>query len=272
MINVYYTVANNFELLYAESKEGGSMPSLHTHNHYEIYYLNEGKRSYIIDNKVYDMVKGSVALIPPNIFHKTSGGSHTRTLVSFSSQYLNNCFKDNVTLDLLSCFSTPVILLSEEEQKITEDILRRMSDNKDSCGYDTRPILLAALLTLLNSHSANEKYMPRMTSDSLLSQILDYISKNYLEIKSLDEISQKFFLTKFHLCRIFIENTGMSIFSYLNLLKLHASCELLLTTDNSITDISLECGFNSHAYYCKTFNKQFGMSPMAYRKKHSSVK
>lgn len=258
---------NLFETLYCENKSGFSMSALHTHNFYELYFLHSGSRNYIINNKVYDLEGGCFALIPPHVFHKTFGNnSHQRTLISFSKQYLNMFFQEEISEKMLSCFHSPLIHLDESELKLADTYLKELLHTSAEYGYDKRPLVLASLLTLLNSHTIQSEGHPISASCQLLSQILDYITQNFLEIETLDQLAQTFFISKFHLCRIFKKFTGLSVIQYINILKLQLACKLLTESNLSITEIGMECGFNSQIYFCKIFKNNYGISPSQYRR------
>ena len=52
---------------------------------------------------------------------------------------------------------------------------------------------------------------------------------------------------------------------YKNELKLTKAKKLLVTTDDSITDIAYACGFSSASYFAERFSKSEGMLPLQYR-------
>lgn len=267
-----YVTTDKFDISYSENNAVSSMPSLHVHNAYEIYYLHDGVRTYIIDNKVYEVKKGNVALIRPNVFHKTRGDRYMRILINFSHAFLREFFTESAINQMLACFSQPVIVLTDEEQKEVSNLCERMGRAFKPGQFDERPLLLANLLTLLTKACVESVHdsEPLDTSNQLLSEILDYIGNNYKNIESLSEISGKFFITKFHLCRIFKDATSMSVFRYINTLKVQQACTMLSETNRSVTDISAECGFNSQVYFCKIFGEYMGMTPSAYRKKYKN--
>lgn len=257
----------HFEICYHESNTAGAMPYLHTHDVYEIYYLHEGNRSYIIDNRVYDIHAGCVALVPPNVFHKTLGGDYERTLVSFSYTFMEKCFNRKMIKNLLACFAEPIYYPDADECVQLTAILEKLNNYEEFSEYDEKPILLAELLTILNKHSRSDKeYEPELASGGLLANILSYISENYEVINSLDEIAAAFGITKYYLCRIFKSSTGMPVFQYINTLKIQKACGMLFNTEKSITDISFECGFTSQMYFCRVFKQHLGMTPSRYRK------
>jgi len=101
----------------------------------------------------------------------------------------------------------------------------------------------------------------------LISEIIEYIGKNYREINSLDEIASKFYITKYYLCRLFKENTGIPVMKYINTLKIRHASKLLSETKKTSGEISSLCGFNTTMYFCRIFKQISGMTPSDYRKR-----
>ncbi|MBQ2757125.1 MAG: helix-turn-helix transcriptional regulator, partial [Clostridia bacterium] len=124
--------------------------------------------------------------------------------------------------------------------------------------------LLHLLLSL--THAPNH-YVQADFSDKRIADIVRYINEQYGTIESIDEIAERFYISKYHLCRIFNKNLGVSLISYLNTIKIRAAIELMQSTHLNITDIATRSGFNSSSYFCKVFTDEIGLSPTAYRKK-----
>ena len=59
--------------------------------------------------------------------------------------------------------------------------------------------------------------------------------------------------------------TGKSPIQYLNSYRIEIACNMLLSTELSITDICLNCGFNDLSYFIKTFKKEKNISPKKFR-------
>ena len=71
-------------------------------------------------------------------------------------------------------------------------------------------------------------------------------------------------------CRFFKSSTGITIFEYLNKIKIDYSCRLLLNTDLNVVDISYDCGFNNLSHFNKQFKKFINKTPTQYRKLRDS--
>jgi AraC family transcriptional regulator len=84
---------------------------------------------------------------------------------------------------------------------------------------------------------------------------------------SVAELSRSTGLSPFHAHRGFAATTGSTVKRYTLRLRLdHAACALL-ASDDSIIDIALASGFRSHETFCRAFQRQFGTTPSAYRRR-----
>ena len=73
-------------------------------------------------------------------------------------------------------------------------------------------------------------------------------------------------MNKFYLVHAFKQYKGISPISYLIKLRIKHAKDLLITTNNSIAQISESCGFSSQSYFSQVFRKETGMTPNEFRK------
>lgn len=129
---------------------------------------------------------------------------------------------------------------------------------------------LTALLTLLMGVGENTESRPRKTSKKQnLQNVKDYLDQNYQEKITLDNLSEKFFINKFYLTRLFKEQFGISINNYLIQVRVTHAKLLLRLSDMSIEKVGQECGISDANYFSRVFKKLEGISPGEYRKKWS---
>jgi AraC family transcriptional regulator len=102
--------------------------------------------------------------------------------------------------------------------------------------------------------------------DWKLKRALDFIEQNVGQDIGLDELASNSDMTPHYFCRAFRKSVGMPPYRYLVRRRIERSKELLISTDNDVTDIALELGFSSHAHFCNTFRNVVDCSPSAYRK------
>ena len=89
---------------------------------------------------------------------------------------------------------------------------------------------------------------------------------HYADNLSLENVAEKFNLSRSYLSKKFKTATGFGFKEYIINVRIQNACRLLLETDKSITDIAFECGFNDSNYFGDAFRKAKGISPHKYRK------
>ena len=106
----------------------------------------------------------------------------------------------------------------------------------------------------------------------LVSDVIKYIYENYTKELTINDVTEKFDITDTKLNKILMSYSGKRFIEFLNALKIDKACEMLLTTDKSVIDISFELGFNTVKTFNNNFSKLKNMSPTDFRKtvKHGS--
>ena len=100
-----------------------------------------------------------------------------------------------------------------------------------------------------------------------LKNIRSYLNSNYSSRITLDDLSQAFFVSKYHLAREYKRFYGTTLINDLNDIRIsHAKSALRFSSD-SIEDIAINCGFTDAGYFIKVFKASEGMTPLTYRKK-----
>jgi len=94
----------------------------------------------------------------------------------------------------------------------------------------------------------------------------DYIDRNLASELTLGELAGVAGFSEYHFHRIFAAMTGETLFSFITRLRVERAASLLCAQPGMpVTQISADCGFSSHAVFCRLFKKRFGMSPSAFR-------
>ena len=109
---------------------------------------------------------------------------------------------------------------------------------------------------------------PLTEKSDIVKKILFYINENIFEKITLEEISSTVHMSKSYMCRIFKDNIGVSIGSYIKNKRLTLAKQMLEETNMTITKIAVKCLFTDSAFFSKTFLKEFGVTPSEYRRKH----
>ncbi len=105
-----------------------------------------------------------------------------------------------------------------------------------------------------------------LRSQVRLRNMIDFIEEGYVYKITLADIAQSANISKSEALRCFkcIDTSPMN---YLNKYRLHKAKELLSSTPNTISDIATKVGFESTSYFNRMFKREYGVTPMASRKK-----
>lgn len=93
-----------------------------------------------------------------------------------------------------------------------------------------------------------------------------FLDEHFSENITLDMLSARFFISKFHLSREFKKLTGVTIGNYLNGRRINEAKRLLRFSKEPIGSIAASCGIPDMNYFTKVFTKYESMTPTAYRK------
>ena len=100
---------------------------------------------------------------------------------------------------------------------------------------------------------------------SALRKAERYIWENYTRKLSLKEIAAASGLSAPYFSTVFKEEMGENLSNYLNRLRVEKAATMLITTDLSINEIAVSCGFEDQSWFSKIFRNNTGYTPGKYR-------
>ena len=101
-----------------------------------------------------------------------------------------------------------------------------------------------------------------------MMELTDYIGSHYQEKLLLGDLSEKMGLNLYYLSHFFKDAFGVSFQDYLGKVRCEHARQLLASTDLSLLEISIACGFSDPKYFNRTFREKSGMLPREYREKN----
>lgn len=249
--------------------------SLHWHIEFELIRVLEGNLLLTIDEQEQLIPQNSVIFIPAGALHS---GAPTPDCVYecivFDVNMLMN--KSDACCKLIK----KIIDLELEPQTIffetyndIHKIAWNLFDSLASKPYGYELVVHGALYQFFgaiisqgyfsNSPTQSSRDMKRIMQ---LKQALEYIEASYSTTVSLQDISDSVQMSPKYFCRFFQEMTHRTPIEYLNNYRIERACYLLLTTNQTITEIAYNTGFNDLSYFIKTFKKYKGTTPKQYLK------
>lgn len=151
----------------------------------------------------------------------------------------------------------------------------RLVDLLESIPVETGVDQITSFLQLLKEMANVASRSVLSTSDfendiiydgSRIDKIIVYLNKNYTRQIDLNEISSLAAMNPAAFCRFFKSKTGKSFKNYILEMRIGYACKLLLMGDMNISQISVECGFDTISHFNKSFKKHTGFTPSYYKK------
>ena len=125
---------------------------------------------------------------------------------------------------------------------------------------------LSELVTLLMSESWHPEDRVTAKKKASVTEIKDFIDKNYADKITLDSLASQFYINKYYLTKVFKEQYGQSLSSYILSVRITKAKQLLRFSDKSVEEIGYECGLGAPHYFSQTFKSVEGVPPSVYRK------
>ncbi len=120
-------------------------------------------------------------------------------------------------------------------------------------------------LALCLAQPGTDSRADRSHARKIVNQAQQIISWRYASELTLQAVAGELFVNPCYLSTIFRQVTGRTFRSYLKTVRLQHAKRLLIETNDQITDIAMQTGFNSAAYLISSFRQAFGVTPSAYR-------
>lgn len=126
----------------------------------------------------------------------------------------------------------------------------------------------ALVVNLLQDHSTTHPRIAQYEGglgDCKLLQVTRYIDDVLDQDIKLADLAQLAEMSQSHFSRLFKQSMGVSPYQYLLQQRIERAKQLLKKTNQSLIEIALACGFDSHSHFTRQFRQSTGITPKAYR-------
>ena len=250
----------NVKVIYREQGRDPYTDVPHTHeSDYELIHVLSGKGKVFVGERVIPFCGESVFLLDAAVLHYVSPEAdvpYVRTKL-----LIDKSLTGGMVLPLLErgcLYRAPTPELSGEADRALSALQALLKEG-------TEPLLICAhifeLLHLCTAKMSGERSYYRGT----MADVVRHIHENLGECLSLCDVADRLHINKYHLCRLFKRETGMTVNCYINSARIAKAKQLLATSEESVSFIAAECGFGELSLFTKNFKKEMGMTPSAYR-------
>ena len=262
---------------YGNSSEKANFP-LHTHDDYEIFFFISGDNIIFAEDNIYRISYGDVFIAKPGELHGMpfNNSCFTEHYYILLPQDCFRCLHHDAESLFHSIGSYPrgtgnIIRLTASQTEEACNCLEELRAHAFDLNFSHSLESFTLLIRILNIVCAASKAadMPDPPIHEVLPpeicDLLRYLNNNHIRIHRLDDIAHPMNLSEVHLSRLFKRYMGTTIMHYVRMRKMENAKQMLLT-GASVTDACFSSGFDSYSHFITTFRKEYGMSPMEYRR------
>ena len=255
----------------------------HWHADLEFILIRKGKMTYNVNGDLIELTQNNGIMVNSRQLHYGFSAEHNECefiCLLLSPELLkgNEWFYHNYIENMIENPSCPYLYLSHDnwQAAIIEKIDMLYHSLTDSCDdapandliyFELLENFYSIMKMLYENLPVTQQVTKRESSEiTSLKNMITYMEKHFMEHIALEDISLAGSCCKSKCSLLFKKYLRDTPISYLTKFRLRKSLTALLETDSCITDIAYEYGFGGASYYCETFRKYYGISPLKFKK------
>lgn len=258
---------------------------IHFHPEFEINYIYNAKGGRrVVGDHVGEIGKRELVMVGPNLYHgwENFNNSRKQELHEITIQFPKDLFDENLLgknliqpINKLFQNAHRGILFSESTTTQVEEKIFRLSKKN---GFDSFLEFQSFLYDL--AISRDQKFLTNMNfshqndfiNSERIEKVYNYLKENYQLKVKVEDVAQLVNMSVISLSRLVKKRTGKSFVEFLIAIRLGAATRRLIETNDSISEICYDCGFNNLSNFNRIFKKYQNCTPSEFRTSFIGVK
>ncbi len=250
----------------------------HWHKDLEFIVVKKGKMTYNVNGQLIELTESCGIMVNSRQLHYGFSAEHNECefiCILLSPELLqeNSWFYQNCIEPVTENSAVPYLYLTQNDW--TASVIQKLEEIYDFFGKIPAKHLsyfrlmenYYGIMKILyeNLDIENQAQEPESSELSSLKNMISYIEEHYMEHVALADIALSGACCKSKCSLLFKKYLRDTPITYLTKLRLQKSLSMLLGSNSNIAAIAYEYGFNGASYYCETFKKYYGVSPVIYK-------
>ncbi len=258
---------------------------IHSHSFIEIVYVLEGHCSHSTGDVTFEMEKGDICLVAPDVKHYISVFDDESIILNllvrrstFDTAFFELLAEDDILSDFFARIiygankMSPYILFrAGGDESLRNIILDLYSEYESSKRHKERMVNILLMLfctLLLRNHEKDVSVINPVVNkqDDNIVLALRYIKNNFSTV-TFTHVAKLFNYSEAHFSRLIKEYTGRTFSEIVREIKVKKAAELLLNPAISTNEIVEKVGYTDVSHFYRNFKQHYGMTPIEYRNK-----
>ena len=242
----------------------------HYHTFHKVIILLAGKAGYAIEGERYDLSPGDFVLVGRGSIHRPEVAEddfYERMILYIDPTYLTSLSTEDC--DLESCFRQAQTafryVYRDEGGSRVRQLFETLARTSREGGYGAALLERAQFLELMvevNRVCRGGHQVQAAAGDRKVVALLQYLNLHLTEELSIDQLAERFYISKYHMMRRFRQETGYSIHGYLTEKRLLLA-QRLLAQGVSPSEAGERAGYQDYSTFSRAYKKHFGRGPSA---------
>lgn len=223
---------------------------------YTWHFIISGSGTLEVEDKKYNLNSGDMFFIPPNVkmrYYPNSADPWEYVWFSLdgeAAEYYRG----------LIGFSDNIFALKNRHCKIINATLRELFESL----YEKPNECFVVLSVFYRIMDISVSHIP-VNDIKRVKEIIDCSCMS--QFFNIEGLCRDFGISHAHLLRLFKKEYKTTLINYIIKRRVMYACELLETTDLSVTAIAFSCGFSDVLHFMKIFKRETGVTAIQYRKR-----
>ena len=260
---------DEFRLFHLNDAQGTKV-DYHYHEFCKLLLLRSGGGGYMVDGQHYTLEPGDMVLVGSHIIHRPefeSGVPYERIIIYIRPEFLQRYSHEDCQLEeVFSGVGGHILRPNKHRQQHYTTLCARLEQELTGNGYGRQILSTSLLLQILAEVGRDLKNpevdlpKPQTSENSRILDILRYIDGHLADDLSIDTLSEQFYISKYHMMRLFRQEVGQTIHNYLSDRRLIHARDLI-NQGLSATESCFRSGFRSYSSFTRAYGKRFGTTP-----------
>lgn len=269
----------NESIRYLQHGSDSSLIRWHYHAEYELHLIVATNGKMFVGDHIGNFGPKTLVLAGPNLPHNWISQIEESEevplrdrVVQFSGDFIERCRQAMPELGILVPLlqrSRRGVMFDQASAVAVEPLFEALAA---ASGFSRIVIFFRIMDRLARTESY--RLLSSMSFENLIDETtaqrvnlaVNYIVEHYQSGLALDEVAELLSMTPTAFSKFFKRNTGLRFIEFVNNLRVSRACERLVHSDDPITDICFEVGFNNIANFNRRFHALKGMTPSDYRR------